>query len=226
MKMVAKIVLGLVALQVVTACNKGAKIESDQQKVSYIIGQQIGRDMKSRSVEIDVDALSTGLKEALAGKENRFKPEEIQAVMSKFQEAMMKKVMAAAEQSKKAGDDYLAKNKTKSGVKVTSTGLQYEVVAEGKGKSPKKDDKVQVHYTGTLIDGTKFDSSKDHGGAPAEIPVSGVIPGWTEALLLMKEGGKMKLTIPSDLAYGPSGNPPRIPPHSVLLFEVELVKVL
>jgi FKBP-type peptidyl-prolyl cis-trans isomerase len=226
MKIVAKTLGFMAALSIFIGCDKPAKVESEQQKVSYIIGQQIGRDMRNRSVEVDVDALALGLKEALKGKEDRFKPEEIQAVMSKFQESMMKKAMAQSEQQKKAGEEYLAKNKEKPGVKTTASGLQYEVITEGKGKSPKKTDKVQVHYTGTLIDGTKFDSSHDHGDKPAEFPVGGVIPGWTEALLLMKEGGKMKLAIPSDLGYGPGGNPPRIPPHSVLVFDVELIKIL
>jgi FKBP-type peptidyl-prolyl cis-trans isomerase len=124
-----------------------------------------------------------------------------------------------------AGNDYLAKNKTRAGVKVTASGLQYEVLKSGVGlgKKPKATDKVQVHYHGTLIDGTVFDSSVDRK-EPVEFPVTGVIPGWVEALQLMSVGDKWKLTIPSNLAYGPRGRP-GIPPNAVLIFEVELLAI-
>jgi FKBP-type peptidyl-prolyl cis-trans isomerase FkpA/FKBP-type peptidyl-prolyl cis-trans isomerase FklB len=136
---------------------------------------------------------------------------------------MKKKQTETAEKNLKAGKDYLEKNKSAPNVKVTASGLQYVVEKEGEGKSPGKDDNVKVHYTGTLTNGEKFDSSVDRG-QPAEFPVGGVIPGWTEALMLMKEGSKYKLVIPSDLAYGPMGRP-GIPPNSVLLFDVELLEV-
>ncbi len=200
-----------------------AKLENDQQKASYSIGRQIGDNMKSQSVEIDIPSLTAGLSDAMAGKDPRIKPEEMQAALGKFQEAVMKKRQGEAEKTKKSGIDYLEKNKAKEGVKVTKSGLQYEVVKEGTGKVPKKSDVVKVHYTGTLIDGTKFDSSLDRG-EPAEFPVGGVIPGWTEALEMMPTGSKWKLAIPSELAYGPQGRP-GIPPDSVLLFDVELIEI-
>lgn len=200
-----------------------AKLESDQQKASYAIGRQIGENMKSQSVTVDITSLSAGLEDALGGKESRLKPDEMQAAMAKFQESVMKKRQDETEKSRKAGQEFLEKNKAKSGVKVTSSGLQYEVVKEGTGKMPKDTDTVKVHYTGTLIDGTKFDSSVDRG-EPAEFPVGGVIPGWTEALKLMKVGSKWKLAIPSELAYGAQGRP-GIPPDSVLLFDVELLEI-
>jgi len=143
--------------------------------------------------------------------------------MQKMQEAMMKKAQEASEKNLKEGDEWLAKNKSKPGVKTTDSGVQYEVVKEGTGATPTDDNLVKVHYTGTLINGEKFDSSKDRN-EPAEFPVKGVIPGWTEALKLMKAGGQYKLAIPAKLAYGAQGRP-GIPANSVLLFEVELLEV-
>ena len=148
----------------------------------------------------------------------------MQAAMMKLQEMAMKKQQETAETNAKAGKEYLEKNKSAAGVKTTASGLQYIVEKEGTGPSPKKDDVVKVHYKGTLTNGEQFDSSIERG-QPAEFPVGGVIPGWTEALQLMKVGGKAKLFIPAELAYGPSGRP-GIPPNSVLLFDVELIEIV
>lgn len=205
------------------SCTKKVKLETDNQKASYGIGSQIGGNMKQQNVEIDADALLAGLTDALAGKELQLKPDEIQAALMKLQEATMKKQSEAAETNKKAGQEFLEKNKSAEGVKTTASGLQYQVLKEGDGKMPTKKDTVTAHYLGTLTDGTKFDSSYDRG-APADFPVTGVIAGWTEALQLMKVGSKYKLFIPPDLAYGPSGRP-GIPPNSVLVFEVELLGI-
>ena len=136
----------------------------------------------------------------------------------------MRKDSLAAEKSKAEGEAFLAQNKTAEGVVTTQSGLQYKVITEGQGATPTDDDKVKVHYTGTLLDGTKFDSSIDRG-QPLEFPVTAVIPGWTEMLKLMKVGGKVIAWIPSDLAYGPRGNR-AIPGNSVLKFEMELLDVI
>ncbi|HWU43703.1 MAG TPA: FKBP-type peptidyl-prolyl cis-trans isomerase, partial [Bdellovibrio sp.] len=149
---------------------------------------------------------------------------DMQAAMMKLQEMAMKKQQEQADKNAKSGKDFMDKNKTAAGVKTTASGLQYITEKEGTGASPKKEDVVKVHYKGTLMNGEQFDSSYDRG-QPAEFPVGGVIPGWTEALQLMKVGGKAKLFIPPELAYGPQGRP-GIPPNSVLIFEVELMDIV
>jgi FKBP-type peptidyl-prolyl cis-trans isomerase FkpA/FKBP-type peptidyl-prolyl cis-trans isomerase FklB len=207
----------------IVACQKQVKLDNDKDKASYAIGQQIGRSLKAQNAEVNVPALSQGINDALAGGEGKLKQEEMQAALQKMQEVAMKKATEVADKNLKEGDVWLEKNKAKAGVKTTESGLQYEVVTEGAGASPKDTDTVKVHYTGTLTNGEKFDSSVDRG-QPAEFPVGGVIPGWTEALKLMKPGAKWKLAIPPKLAYGPSGRP-GIPPNSVLLFDVELIEV-
>lgn len=204
-------------------CEKKAKLSDDKGKGSYAIGTQIGRSLKAQNADVDLPSLTAGISDAIAGKEPKLKPDEMQASLMKMQEAAVKKASETAEKNQKSGEEFLAKNKEKEGVKTTESGLQYQVIQEGTGRSPKDNDTVRVHYTGTLVNGEKFDSSVDRG-QPAEFPVNGVIPGWTEALKMMKEGGKWKLFIPPSLAYGPQGRP-GIPPNSVLIFDVELIKV-
>ncbi|NUN06487.1 MAG: FKBP-type peptidyl-prolyl cis-trans isomerase [Bdellovibrio sp.] len=221
-----KLVLGglvVAALAMTTACQKKVKLDTDMKKASYAIGQQIGGNLKQQNIEFDADALAQALKDAGAGK-NEMTKEDMQAAMMKLQEMSMKKQQEAADSNAKAGKDFLEKNKSAAGVKATASGLQYITEKEGTGASPKKEDVVKVHYKGTLTNGEQFDSSYDRG-QPAEFPVGGVIPGWTEALQLMKVGGKAKLFIPPELAYGPSGRP-GIPPNSVLIFEVELMDIV
>ncbi|MEK2646039.1 FKBP-type peptidyl-prolyl cis-trans isomerase [Bdellovibrio sp. BCCA] len=221
-----KLVLGglvVAAMAFTTACQKKVKLDTDMKKASYAIGQQIGGNLKQQNIDFDADALAQALKDAGAGK-NEMSKEDMQAAMMKLQEMAMKKQQEAAESNAKAGKDFLEKNKSAAGVKTTASGLQYIVEKEGTGASPKKEDVVKVHYKGTLTNGEQFDSSYDRG-QPAEFPVGGVIPGWTEALQLMKVGGKAKLFIPPELAYGPSGRP-GIPPNSVLVFDVELIDIV
>lgn len=217
------ITLALVAVVGLVGCEKKAKIETDQEKASYAIGQQIGRSLKMQNADVVVPSLVAGMNDAITDKEAKLKPEEMQAALQKMQEGAMKKAMEEAEKNQKIGDEWLAKNKTADGWKSTESGLQYKVEKEGSGSSPKETDTVKVHYTGTLIDGKKFDSSRDRN-EPAEFPVNGVIPGWTEALKLMKPGASWKLAIPAKLAYGPQGRP-GIPPNSTLQFDVELLEV-
>lgn len=213
-------VLVLAASALTMGCQK--KLDTDERKASYAIGQQIGKNLKTQNITVDADVMAMSLTDAAKG-DSKMDDKAIQEAMMKLQESAQKKMMEEAEANKKKGADFMAANKAKEGFQTTASGLQYKITAQGAGKTPTKEDTVKVHYTGTLMDGTKFDSSVDRG-QPAEFPVSGVIPGWTEALLLMKEGTKAQLVIPPELAYGPMGRP-GIPPNSVLLFDVELISV-
>lgn len=217
----------LVSLGVV-ACQK--KLDTDQKKVSYAIGQQIGQNIKQVGLDVDSDVVGMAIADVLKGK-NQMTPEEVTAAQTKLQEMMMKKSQEAnaksqeqAGENKKKSDEFLAKNKTADGVKTTASGLQYIVEKEGTGASPKESDMVRVHYKGTLLSGEEFDSSYARK-EPAEFPVSGVIKGWGEALQLMKVGGKYKLFVPPDLAYADKSGG-KIPPNSMLIFEVELLDVV
>ncbi len=205
-----------------------ASLKTTKDKVSYIIGFNIGSGMKRDGVDVDVNKLAAGLAAALSGGKSQLSDADTQAVMQAFQQEMMAKqqtqqATVGVEEMKK-GQAFLAANKSKPGVKTTASGLQYQVITAGKGKTPKLTDTVTTNYRGTFIDGKEFDSSYKRG-QPASFPVNGVIPGWTEALQLMKEGGKWKLFIPSNLAYGPRGAGQDIPPNSTLVFDIELLKV-
>ncbi len=199
------------------------ELKTDMQKASYAIGQQIAAGIKRQGVDVDVETLKTSLVDGLNGKESALTPQEMQKAMLSLQSQMQEKQKALATKNKKAGEDFLKANKSKKGVKTTKSGLQYTITKEGSGKSPKPTDTVKVHYKGSLIDGTEFDSSYKRN-APAEFPLNGVIPGWTEGIPLMKTGGKATLFVPSALAYGEAGRP-GIPPNSVLVFDVELLEI-
>jgi FKBP-type peptidyl-prolyl cis-trans isomerase len=216
------VLISLAAIIFSAGCTK--KLDTDKKKGSYAIGQQIGQNLKNQNIDVDADALAMAINDAAAGKESKLTKEQIQEAMGKLQEQTMKKQQEIGEANKKKGAEFLEKNKTAPGVQSTKSGLQYVVVTEGTGKIPTKDDVIKAHYKGTLITGEQFDSSYDRG-QPAEFPVGGVIPGWTEALQMMKVGSKFKLWIPSDLAYGPSARP-GIPANSVLAFEVELLDIV
>ncbi len=218
------------------ACNKAessknipAKLTTQKEKVSYSIGLDIGKSFKQQNIDINVDILHKAILDAQAGGKHLLSDSEVTATMQAFQQEMMAKQdsiqKAKAENNKKAGVDFLAKNVKEADVKTTASGLQYKVITTGTGKnSPKAEDTVTVNYVGTLLDGTEFDSSIKRG-QPATFPVGGVIKGWTEALQLMHEGDKFKLFIPSDLAYGERGAGGQIGPSSTLVFEVELLSI-
>lgn len=205
-----------------------AKPEALQDRASYIIGLNLGQSLKTQEVPVTLDLIIQGLRDGLGGNNALLTPEEIQAAMQEFQQQLMtqqqSKRQAEGEKNMKASQAFLDQNKAKAGVKTTASGLQYEVVTEGTGESPKPTDRVTVHYRGTLPDGTVFDSSYDRN-EPATFPVNGVIPGWVEALQLMKPGAKYKLVIPPALAYGERGAGGDIGPNQVLLFDVELIKI-
>lgn len=203
-------------------------LETDKQKASYAIGHNLGSNFDSQGVDIDLEVLIAGLRAGLAGEEPPLPAEELQAAVQALQQEVMAaqqaRTQAEAAENQAAGQEFLAENAQKEGVQVTDSGLQYEVVEPGVGESPEAQDQVQIHYTGTLIDGTKFDSSHDRG-QPATFPVSGVIAGFAEGLQLMKEGGKYKLYIPPDIGYGERASGP-IPPNSTLIFDIELLGVI
>ena len=205
------------------------KLASKQQKLGYAIGMNIATNMMQQKVDVDADQLAAGLTDVLKGEKTILTQEEMGLILTAYQQEMQMKQMAemAAEAAKneKIAKEYLEKNGAKEGVVTLESGLQYKVIKAGEGASPKADSKVQVHYRGTLLDGTEFDSSYKRG-EPASFLVNGVIAGWTEALQLMKEGAKWQLVIPAQLAYAERGAPPMIPPNATLLFEVELLKIL
>jgi len=188
---------------------------------SYSIGYRMGASFKRQGAAVDLQAFMKGLQEGAAGA----KPAMSEEQMDEALEALQKEVAARLpEKNRQEGEAFLAGNARQPGVKTTKSGLQYKVLKEGSGKSPAPTDTVKVHYRGTLLDGSTFDSSYERG-EPVTFPVDKVIPGWTEALQLMKVGSKWQLYIPSDLAYGKPGHPPVIAPNSTLVFEVELLGI-
>ncbi|MEZ6056539.1 MAG: FKBP-type peptidyl-prolyl cis-trans isomerase [Planctomycetaceae bacterium] len=205
-------------------------IEKLNKDFSYAFGINLGGNMKAQDVPLDVESFVEGLKTALAGKESRLSEEDIQKVMVAFQQQMQLRIIAKmkveAEAAKKVADEHLAKNAKAEGVVTTKSGLQYRVFKKGEANAPmpKATDTVSVHYHGTLVDGTVFDSSIERK-MPATFAVNQVIPGWTEALQLMRVGDKFELTIPPDLAYGERGAGEDIGPNEVLIFEVELLSI-
>jgi len=215
------IYLLLTVLFVSTVACKKADLSTDKGKYSYAIGYNIGSSLKKDNVELDTDSFMAAIEDALKGKESGLTPEQAQQAIMNLRISMQTKRAQGAEENKKKGDDYLASNKTKEGVKTTASGLQYRVLKEGNGAKPKATDTVKVHYSGKLIDGTEFDSSYKRN-EPVEFKLDSVIKGWTEGVQLMTVGSKYELVIPSDLGYGPMGNQ-AIPGNSVLIFEVELL---
>ena len=203
-------------------------LEDKNDKVSYGFGLMLGKRMAQDIPDLEIDAFAQGVRDAIAGKNQQMTDAEVSQLLAEFQREQQQKrleeVQKTSSENKKKGEDFLAANKDKEGVVTLESGLQYKVITEGKGVQPGLTDRVKVHYTGTLIDGTVFDSSVERG-QPAAFPVNGVISGWTEALQLMPSGSKWQLYIPSDLAYGPNGNR-SIGPNETLLFEVELLEVV
>jgi len=196
---------------------------------SYGIGFDLGKKANEAGIKIDADKILEGIKDGMAGKEAAVSPQDIQAALMRLQmeaeAAAQAKNKEEGEKNGKLGDAYRADNAKKPGVVTTASGLQMETIKEGTGEQPKPEDKVKVHYTGTLIDGKKFDSSVDRG-EPVEFPLNRVIKGWSEGVGAMKVGGKSRLVIPPELAYGPEGAGGDIPPNSTLVFDVELLDIV
>lgn len=205
--------------------SSGKGLETTEQRASYGIGYQIGGNLaRQPGLKLDQAAFVAGVQDALAGQKVRVDEKLLQAAFEETQKKAVAELEATAKENLQKAGEFLAKNKARSGVKTTASGLQYEVIKKGFSTAkPKPTDKVRVHYHGTLIDGTVFDSSVQRG-QPVEFALNGVIPGWTEALQLMSVGDKFKLYIPPALAYGPRAAG-KIPPNSALIFEVELLAI-
>lgn len=211
----------LAGLIAVVGCTRKPKTQKDQ--ISYTIGVQFGKSLREQKLDLDAQAVARGIEDALKGKDLALTNDEMTGSMTKLADDRQQDIKKEADGNKSKSDAFLTKNKTEPGVQTTASGLQYKIVAPGAGVSPKGDDIVVVNYKGTLIDGTEFDSSYKRN-MPAEFPIKGVIPGWTEGLQLMKKGGKATFFVPPELGYG---DRPRqqIPPNATLIFEVELLDV-
>lgn len=240
-----KLTLGLGVIVLFSACSpkeaaqaevelpKEVDLTTQEAKLGYMIGTNMASQLEASQLfeQIDVDALVAAFKDKAEGKDPRMTNEEMAQAQAAFEEKLRAEQDKVAEENRLKGEankakgvEYLAEHAKKEGVTKTESGLQYEVLREGKGDQPKAESTVKVHYSGKTIDGTEFDSSYERG-APTEFPVAGVIPGFSEGLQLMKTGAKYRLTIPSDQAYGPQA-PPKIGPNQVLIFEVELIEVI
>ncbi|WP_392559391.1 FKBP-type peptidyl-prolyl cis-trans isomerase [Orbus mooreae] len=197
-----------------------------EKKASYGIGLQIGQQLKESGIDdLELSALKQGLEDVLTDKQPALPLQELHDALRQVHEKAMKKRELAAAEIAREGQDFLKQNLSNENVKSTESGLQYSIFKQGDGKIPTENDRVRVHYTGCLIDGTVFDSSEERG-QPAEFPVNGVIKGWVEALQLMPVGSKWRLYIPHELAYGPQGAGASIPPYSALIFDVELLAII
>ncbi len=203
---------------------QAAELDSDAKKFSYLQGYKAGKMVFAENPDFDIKSFNMAMDDALNDKEPRLSNEEIQAVVQTIQQKMVANMKTVAEKNLKVGEAYLEANKKKSGIKTTSSGLQYQIIKKGNGKKPTANDNVTVHYRGTLISGKEFDSSYSRN-QPATFPVGGVVQGWQEALPMMKEGAKWKIFVPANLAYGMRGAPPNIGPNETLIFEIELLSI-
>ena len=199
--------------------------ESFPDRLSYIVGANLGRQLAADGLEVNMDKIVEGIQDMLDGKDMRLTQDVVQSTMQELQTVVQEKQAAQAEVNKQKGEAFLAENGQKDGVVTLDNGLQYKIIAEGSGNKPSATDTVSVHYTGTLVDGTKFDSSRDRG-APATFGVGQVIPGWTQVLQLMPVGSRWEVYIPAELGYGMQAPPgSKIGPNSTLIFDVELLGI-
>lgn len=237
MRNLTRITCVILASSGLYACDKGGtgqsaattnELTSLEQKASYSFGVDVAQRLKTQNIQLDIDALNAGIRDAYTDSELALNDEERVEVKMAFQaqlrESMMKEQAQAGEKNLAEGKAFMEENAKKPGVTTTESGLQYKIITTGDGEQPKDTDTVTTHYKGTLIDGRVFDSSIERG-TPASFPVKGVIKGWTEALQLMHVGDKWQLFIPSDLAYGPSKRSELIEANSTLIFELELLAV-
>lgn len=218
-------VLSVMLLSGVCAATPNLDLKDEKVRLSYSVGYQVGGDFKRQGVDINPELLLKGVQDALTGKQPLMAPQEMRSTLVELQKTVLvfqeKKRKIEREKNLEESKAFLIENGKKEGVKILPSGLQYKVITEGSGNTPKANDTVTVHYRGTLINGTEFDSSYKRG-EPATFGVDGVIRGWTEALQMMKEGAKWQLFIPPDLGYGDKSTG-RIEPNSTLIFEVELI---
>ena len=223
-----KRVLLMVPALLVGTAQAQVDLESEEARLGYALGMQVGQSIKRLGTEVDLDALNQAIRDTMNDQEPQLNAEESREILMSLRQQVQQQQQAA--QAEAAGDNmaasqaFLEENQAQEGVETTESGLQYKVVEQGEGPMPGAEDVVTVHYRGTLIDGTQFDSSYDRG-EPATFPVGGVIPGWTEALQMMPVGSKYELYIPPGLAYGEQGAGGRIGPNEALIFEVELLEI-
>lgn len=226
MRVISLLCVGLITSQVYAA--EGQAPLSEQDKLSYAIGADIGNNFKNQNIEINSASLTQGLNDAINGKELVLSQAEVEKTLQTFQTQLLNKrqaqMMHAAEQNQQAGEKFLAENKTKPGVITLASGLQYKVIQAGNGAKPTEKDTVMVEYTGRLLDGKVFDSSVEHGGK-VSFKVNEVIPGWQEALKLMPVGSTWEIYIPAALAYGENGAGHLIEPNSTLIFNLHLLEI-
>ena len=218
----------LVAASVTSAPVLSQELESDTDRLSYTVGMDIGNSLSEQGMDLDLDLLIEALRASYLGEETRLTTEEALAERDKFmqrrQQELEEERSRDAETNLEEGQAFLAQNAEREDVTQTESGLQYRVIEEGEGASPVATDQVTVHYRGTLLNGTEFDSTYARG-EPATFALNQVIPGWTEGVQLMNEGAKYEFFIPADLAYGEQGRPGPIGPNSTLIFEVELIEI-
>ena len=228
MQVILRAILVVAFFSGICLAGENPELKTEKEKISYSIGYQVGGDFKRQGVELDTDLLVKGIRDAAGGAEPRVSPQEMRKTLvdlkKKVEADERKRRNEIAEKNRAEGEAFLAANGKKEGVVTLPSGLQYKVLAAGKGKSPNPTDNVTVHYRGTYVDGTEFDSSFKRN-APATFGVDRVIAGWQEALPMMKEGAKWQLFIPSNLAYGEKGAGGQIGPNATLIFEVELVSI-
>jgi FKBP-type peptidyl-prolyl cis-trans isomerase len=205
------------------AADSGLNLSDQTNKTSYALGVNFGQNLKNQGVSVNLDVLRKGIDDALAG-QPQLNDQQMRETFAALRAQIQAHMTEKSKENKAAGDKFLAENASKPGITKTESGLQYRVIKEGSGESPKSNDEVEVKYTGKLIDGTVFDSTEKQGGKPARFRVNGVIKGWTEALEKMKKGAEWELFIPSEIAYGERGRP-GIPPNSTLIFTVELLDI-
>lgn len=209
-----------------TGGSSSAVLDTQDRIASYGIGLNMGQQLAAAEGSLDMSAFMRGIEDAMAGNDPAVEPAEIQTALNAFSQAINERMMAEREEqaaaNREAGEAYLTENAARAGVQVTESGVQYEVLEEGTGEQPTAEDQVRILYTGTLVDGTEFDSS---GAEPVQFGVGGVIPGFAEALQLMRVGATYRVVIPSDLAYGPQGSG-EIGPDAVLIFEIELLEIV
>ncbi len=202
------------------------KYETIEQRVSYGVGRQLGDQLRNNPFkDFDITAVQAGIADALVDATSPVSDEDLNTAFSVISKKLQEQEQAIAKEKSAEGEVFLAENAKRDEVTVTKSGLQYEVITTGTGEKPTAASTVSVHYHGTFANGDVFDSSVERG-QPAEFPVGGVIAGWTEALQLMTEGSKLKLTIPYNLAYGEQGSQGAIPPYATLVFEVELLSII
>jgi len=232
-KLAAVAAVAVICLALVSCSDQGSaprktELSTFEERASYALGMDVASSLLRSGAEVDADVFMQGFRDTLEGHTPLMTTTEVRTVLQEFSNTMRERAMAKmqeeAETNLAAGAAFLEANKVKDGVHTTATGLQYIILEEGTGPKPTRESNVSVHYTGTLIDGTTFDSSVDRG-QPATFPVGGVISGWTEALQLMSVGSKYQLFIPAELAYGERGSPPGIPPNAALIFDVELLEI-